>query len=315
MKEKNKILEYNCPECNIKFTSELSFRKHLHKVHNWNREQCHTFIHKDCIQLYCLECGKPTKFHKDHYQKFCNKNCCIKYLSKSKEVQKHREETNLKLYGYKNAMQNKDIKNKFRDNYFEKTGFINPSQNPIVSNKKKETCKKNSGYDNPAKNPLVRKKMDENWFNKTGYYGSARDPNIRKKMNSHLNIVDENGKKFHSKDEKEIYDLLKLKFKDVRNNYYSDKYPYQCDFYIPELDLYIEYQGTWHHGKEPFNKDNIIHLNTINEWKNKNTIQYNRAIVIWTIEDVAKREMAKKNHLNWLEFFNMKEFINWFNNQ
>lgn len=30
-------------------------------------------------------------------------------------------------------------------------------------------------------------------------------------------------------------------------------------------------------------------------------------IIIWTIKDVEKREMAKKNNLNYLEFFTLDE--------
>ena len=40
---------------------------------------------------------------------------------------------------------------------------------------------------------------------------------------------------------------------------------------------------------------------------------YNKAIFIWSINDVNKRETAKKNNLNWIEFFNMYEFMNWYN--
>ena len=40
---------------------------------------------------------------------------------------------------------------------------------------------------------------------------------------------------------------------------------------------------------------------------------YNNAIYTWTIRDTLKRETAKKNNLNWIEFFNMKQFMDWYN--
>ena len=126
-----------------------------------------------------------------------------------------------------------------------------------------------------------------------------------------------------SKIEEEIYKLLREKYSKVKRQYRSEEYPFACDFYIPEIDTYIEYQGTWFHGKEPYigteEQKSIIEL-----WKAKSVElnfqgkekrQYKRAIKIWTIEDPLKREIAKKNNLNWIEFFNMNQFLDWFNMQ
>ena len=93
----------------------------------------------------------------------------------------------------------------------------------------------------------------------------------------------------------------------------SEEYPFPCDFYIPSIDTYIEYQGFWTHGKEPY-IGSEEQKNVLNLWKNKNSTQYKRAIKTWTIEDIKKREIAIQNNLNWLEFFNMNQFMHWFNN-
>ena len=39
------------------------------------------------------------------------------------------------------------------------------------------------------------------------------------------------------------------------------------------------------------------------------------AIYVWSNLDTRKREIAKENNLNYLEFFNKEEFMNWFNQQ
>ena len=39
---------------------------------------------------------------------------------------------------------------------------------------------------------------------------------------------------------------------------------------------------------------------------------YETAINVWTNRDVKKREYAKNNTLNWIEFFSLEEFENWF---
>ena len=111
----------------------------------------------------------------------------------------------------------------------------------------------------------------------------------------------------------------------IRDRYKSELYPWKCDFYIPEIDLYIEYQGLWTHGVKSFNyngiqynchcpydPNNLIHQEVIKQWKNKNTNFYNSAIETWTVKDVLKRETAKKNNLNWIEFFTIKDFNDWY---
>ena len=40
--------------------------------------------------------------------------------------------------------------------------------------------------------------------------------------------------------------------------------------------------------------------------KSKNSKYYQNAIENWTIRDVEKRDIAKKNNLNWIEIFSTK---------
>lgn len=114
-----------------------------------------------------------------------------------------------------------------------------------------------------------------------------------------------------SKDENYIFKKLLEKYHIVLRQYKSTLYPFNCDFYIPSIDLYIEYQGFFTHGNEPYL--NLPHQKLIIEsWKNKNSNFYNNAIKNWTYTDPLKRNIAKINKLNWLEFFNIEDFNNWF---
>ena len=121
--------------------------------------------------------------------------------------------------------------------------------------------------------------------------------------------------------EDKIKNILIQKFPDFKYQYRSELYPFACDFYIPEFDLYIEFQGTWIHGKNgktilgAYDKNNREHQKVLSIWqeKAKNSKFYEIAINVWTIRDPLKREIAKKNNLNWLEFFTLDEFINWYN--
>ena len=106
--------------------------------------------------------------------------------------------------------------------------------------------------------------------------------------------------------ELKFYEYLISKFNknDIIPQYTDEiNYPFNCDFYISSLKLLIEIQGTWTHGGHPFNENNIDDINTLNIWKSKQSKYYDCAIEVWTKSDVEKRNLAKKNNLNYLEIF------------
>lgn len=162
----------------------------------------------------------------------------------------------------------------------------------------KETCLKKYGVENAGGTKEAQAKIDK----------------TKKENNTY-------GK---SKVEEKIYILLKDKFKTVERQYKSKKYPFPSDFYIPEKDLYIEYQGYWTHGKQshtiygPFEKNKPLHQKMLANWQqqlNEGHKAYKTAIQVWTVSDPLKRQTAKDNGLNWLEFWTFDEFIKWYNQQ
>lgn len=107
-----------------------------------------------------------------------------------------------------------------------------------------------------------------------------------------------------SKPEEELYQrLLKENVNKTIYRQYKDKkrYPYYCDFYVKEDDLFIEVNAHWTHGGHPFNANNQEDINKLNEWKEKAKTSkfYQTAIEVWTIRDVEKQECAKRNKLNY----------------
>ena len=58
-------------------------------------------------------------------------------------------------------------------------------------------------------------------------------------------------------------------YPDTIRQYKDSRYPYNCDFYIPCLDLFIEFQGYWTHGEHPFNPNDINDINRLNLMKYK----------------------------------------------
>lgn len=114
-----------------------------------------------------------------------------------------------------------------------------------------------------------------------------------------------------SKPEDLSFSLIKEKYPDVERQYRSDKYPFNCDFYIPSIDTYIEYNGFWTHGGHPFNQDDKDDLRKIETWKFKSSRFYDNAIYVWTDLDIRKRKIARENDLNYIEFWNVSDVKNW----
>lgn len=193
----------------------------------------------------------------------------------SSEIHKKRKATaNLERYGTENVFASEYCKQKIKETNNERYGCDNPSQNPEIQKKKYETMKEN------------------------GTFGKSKDEDI-------------------------IYELLTKKGYTVdRQHYDRERYPWCCDFYIIELDTYIEYQGFMSHGKDgtkiygPYDSNNPEHQLLLEKWNEKSLEHslYESAIRTWTVVDPLKRETAKKNNLNWLEFFTIEEFMLWYNN-
>lgn len=131
-----------------------------------------------------------------------------------------------------------------------------------------------------------------------------------------------------SKPEKESFDKLKTLFgeNDVFTYYYDERYPFECDAYIKSLDLFIEFNYHWSHGGHPFDPNNEKDIEKLNKYiskkgyyisnsgrKKKNF--YYVAIDVWTKRDVKKLQCFKNNKLNYLIFYNTKEFNAWFEHQ
>lgn len=238
--------------------------------------------------------------------------------------------TNLKRYGCENVFQNEDIKNKGKKTkliFYGNENFTNRLKSYNTKLERygdgnytnyeqiKQTNLERYGCVNILCLKQIKEKTKETNLKKYGnetYLGSNEHKNnIMLYMDKIYNTKKKNNSFNTSKYEEIIYQKLLSKYDIVERQYKSDLYPWKCDFYIPEIDLYIEYNGWWGHGKEPF-IGNDEQLQKVKLWENKNTSQYNRAIDIWTNRDVLKRNTAKQNNLNYLEFFTMDEFNEWY---
>ena len=263
--------------------------------------------------------------------------------SQNPDVKKKKEETCLKHFNTKNPQQCEEVKQKMKNTFEEKyQGNPLSSKSTIYESKVIKGIEDKYGCKNAMQNKEIAQKtaqtLKENQeiykqqtMNKYGVEYTVQLPDVRQKNSIGVQKAlpkmcktrEKNGTWAQSSEEIQIAKLLSQKFKKVRHPYFNKQfYPFKCDFYIPELDLYIEYQGFEGHGKHPFNPNNQADIEIVERWKQRSQEinfkgekkeKYLNYIETWTIRDVKKRETAKKNKLNWIEFFNMKEFMEWYN--
>ena len=201
----------------------------------------------------------------------------------------------IEKYGVDNPSKNKDIVKKIQAVFMEKYGCISPNQNVNVQMARKMHCIEKYGVDNWMKTEEASKLASKR---------KEKETETKRKNGTFTTSIPEN----------EIFNLLKETFPNTIRQYRSEKYPFNCDFYIPEKDLYIEFNGTWTHGKHAFDSSNEEDLQIVEKWKAKNKPFYNTAIYVWTDLDSRKREIAKQNGLNFIEFWNIDEVKAWLSN-
>lgn len=135
---------------------------------------------------------------------------------------------------------------------------------------------------------------------------------IKKDKSSIAEITRESKLRNHSygksKPEDDFYGYLCQKYgeEDVIRQYKDERYPFACDFYIKSLDTFVELNLFWTHGKSPFDKMNLEHIDILKEWEKRaeTHLHYVQAIDTWTVRDLRKLQIARDNNLNYITYYN-----------
>ena len=284
----------------------------------------------------CVICGKPVHFQKDgvnQYRQFCSKTCLNTKEGLKIKFEKSNK-TNLERYGAENPYASPIIKEKLRKTWLERYGAENPYASEEIKNRIKNTLISKYGVDSPQKSEIIKEKTAQTNIKKYGNKmylqsneGIKKSKQIIKEKygdeiyshtDNYKNRIKEIQEKRHnslkahntystSNIEQQFKEYLEQNYpNDFEYQYKSELYPFNCDFYIKSLNLYIEIQGNWTHGFHPFDDNNEDDIKRLNEMKSKNTQYHKNAINTWTIRDVKKRNIAKQNNLNYLEIFSIK---------
>ena len=291
----------------------------------------------------CKYCGKKLKYTDNHkYGIYCSCKCLAKHVQnlqvtrdkfkatcfkrwgvstnlKSQDTKDKIKETCKKKYKTEYYVQSDDFKTKSVATCTEKYGVSSYTKTQACRDKIKETCLKNYGETTFLKTTKCKEILQQCSLEQYGTQYHSQSKEFQEKV---YNTKKRNNTYTKSNQEDKAYQILLTKFSkdDILRQYRSNLYPFACDFYIKSLDLYIEYNGHWSHGKEPFNPNNLKHIEILNIWKqrsletnfkNKKKQSYVDAINIWTIKDPLKYKTAKDNNLNYKVFWNLTEIRDW----
>ena len=271
-----------------------------------------------CNKKYGVDSYSKTDEYKEKIKKSSLERYGVDSPLKSSVVRKKAAKTNLKKYGVESYSKTKEFKERYKDKEL------------VVKMKKKEkdTRLKNGTL---VSDLMKNNEYYNNWLNKTketmnekygvDFYTQSKEYKdlyknkewVDKKIQKEYNTMKQNNSFNTSKPEDYCYELLKSKFNDTIRNYSTDsRYQFNCDFYIPSKDLFIECHFHWTHGGTPFNENNKEHLKELEKWRSKNTQFYKNAEEVWTKRDPLKLKTFIDNKLNYKIFYTEKEFIEWF---
>jgi len=213
----------------------------------------------------------------------------------SKDVQDKAKETNLKKYGVEYTFQSERVKKKIAETNLLRYNYAYAIHSEIIKNKNIDK------WGVPYKQQLseIKNKIVQTNLKR---YGVEYITQLREIQDKIHETKKKNGSYGKSKEEDYLYELLLNIFPrlTIERQYAELRYPFNCDFYIKELDFFIEYQGYFHHSKEPYDGVNLP-----KDWveKAKTSKNYRNALKTFTTADPIKRDQASYANLNFLEIW------------
>lgn len=338
-------IELNLSKSEIKEILGKDVSKYLKQYNiSKNKEQRNECRRKTNLKKYgCINVSQNKQI-KDKKKQTCIEKYGVDNPFKNEQIQEKQKQTCLERYGVENVFNNTSTRDKIKQTCLEKYGTENPLSNKDIQDKIKQTNLEKYGTENPLLNPEIRQKIKETCLQKYGsthLFGSSYFKQKSKETfnarygvdnpmyfqdfkdkisSSQINGGNDKGyqtKKLNgsfniSRPEEQCYQDLKSIFK-VERQYKSEEYPFACDFYLPDIDLYIECNFHWTHGPERYDSKNIEHQKLLQIWKDKakDSKFFDNAIYTWTDLDVRKFNIAETCGINYLVFYNKHEFDEW----
>jgi hypothetical protein len=249
----------------------------------------------------CPTCGNPVKWV-GKASKLYTTYCCNKCSAQNIETTKKKKAALLEHWGSENCYDSE----KYKQHLKETIGVEYHTQREDIKEKRKASLIKHYGTTKLFKVEEIKNKIIESNKAKFGCECAFQNKEVREL--AYKALLD-NGHGT-SKMEDKIYSYFENP--KIERFHHDDIFPYTVDFYDPDLNLYIEYQGSQFHNNRAFlgTKEDYKELYELEEKDKiqcektgKNKSQYRSIINTWSIYDVKKREYARDHNINYLEIY------------
>ena len=272
-------------------------------------------------------------FRKELCEKKCATNMAlygVPHVAQSPVIQAKTRATNLRRYGYTNANK-RPFMRKHMSQVMKKNA-------PMIVAKSRKTCLSKYGFEYYGQTDEARKAQSERMKNNLDsvlsktrasmlkLYGvkySWESAALRSKMQA--TMLQRYGASCYAQSDvyKQNVDVIQSKInatkrkngtfntsgieeriKDLgifESQYNKDaRYPYLCDFYDKDRDLFIEVNASWTHGHHWYDAEKDVDV--CKKWKEKSNESqyYTCALDVFTNHDVDKRNTALSNDLNYV---------------
>ena len=278
------------------------FNSHIKSIHNLKSKEYFDLYEKNSTDGFCKICGKETRFYgaTRGYAKYC----CNSHAQLDPETRNKYEQTCIEKYGAPNVYASEYGKQKIKETCQKHYNTDYALQAKEVKNRIKQTNLNKYGHENPQQNKEIKEKTIKTNIER---YGNACAVHGEEQWKKAVETMKKNNH----------YSKLELRleqfFKDNQINYISqykcNLYPFYCDFYLLDFNVFIEINVYWHHNSHFFNIKNEKDLETVKIWteKSKTNPQYKVALDVWTNRDVQKYKIAKANKLKYIVLWSKKD--------
>lgn len=176
-----------------------------------------------------------------------------------------------------------------------------------IVEKRKETCEQHYGVEVPLQSREVQMRLKETCLETYGADSYSKTDEFKRKMSdsSAIWVL----KMFATKKSKGnlntsgVESRVAEKLHNFEREYVSNIYPYHSDFYDSDRDLYIEVNAHWTHGGHWYDTFSAFDAQKLTSWQAKSSSYVDKAIKTWTSSDMAKRQCARDNKLNYVTFW------------
>ena len=343
-------MKYICKICSYESPTSRGLGCHIKKNHKITTKDYYDKYFKKPNEGICEVCGKETKFASipEGYKRVCSVSCGQKHpetrakiestniekygystplitkdaLAKShnKEAMTKKNKTMLEKYGVTSCLQTKETQDKIKQIFINHYGVDNPAKADVIKEKTKQICLDKYGATSPLAATEVKEKIKQTNLTKYGVDNPFKSRELMKNAYSYEARLKANRTRMKNGNNSSLENYLEELF--IANNIeykpqynLDERYPFHCDFYLPEKDIFVEINGFWTHQDHWFDETNKDDLALLEFWKENAKIHsmYEAAIRVWTCSDVEKRNYAKNNNLNYVVLWSLEDIENWMN--